>query len=186
MGLAVRRLWREALCSLGVLAVVGTIAFGLPAFDRAVPGTRAVPPDQPYGIGGGIVVIPPPGAVLDVTRTRPRTDRGTVLFVLGEVRYAILVSPYSGDLTAAAVRLRRRLHDAGGYVPTAPASPVTTASGIAGLSGDLTGPHGRAGRYAVYVVGPRVVEATATGPAGALSGALTAVDASLASIRGAP
>ena len=41
MGLAVRRLLRETWCSLGVLAVVGTVAFGLPAIDRAVPGTRA-------------------------------------------------------------------------------------------------------------------------------------------------
>src|SRR5215468_787424 len=107
MGRAVRWLLREALCSLGVLAVVGTIAFGLPAIDRAVPDTRAVPAGQPYGVGGGITVIPPPGARLDVTRTRPRSDRGSVLFVLGEVRYAVLVLPYSGGLEAEGARLRR-------------------------------------------------------------------------------
>src|SRR5256885_3226145 len=123
MGLAVRRLLRETWCSLGVLAVVGTVAFGLPAIDRAVPGTRPVPPDQAYVVGGGVSVIPPPGAVLDVTRTRPRTDRGSALFVLGAVRYAVLVSPYTGDLTAAADRLRHRLHDAGGFLPARPAPP---------------------------------------------------------------
>lgn len=186
MGLAVRRLLREALCSLGVVAVVGTIAFGLPAIDRAVPSTRSVPPDQPYGIGGGVTVIPPPGALLDVTRTRSRTDRGSALFVLGDVRYAVLVSGYSGDLTAAAARLRRRLHDAGGYLPAGPARPVTTLAGISGLAGDLRGPRDRAGRYAVYLVGRRVVEATATGPAGTLDGHLPEVDTSLASIRDAP
>src|SRR5437870_13759345 len=162
MGLAVRRLLRETWCSLGVLAVVGTVAFGLPAIDRAVPGTRPVPPDQAYVVGGGVSVIPPPGAVLDVTRTRPRTDRGSALFVLGAVRYAVLVSPYTGDLTAAADRLRHRLHDAGGFLPAGPARPVATGAGIAGLAGDLSGPGDRAGRYAVYLLGRLVVEATAT------------------------
>ena len=47
-GLEICRLLRETWCSLGVLAVVGTVAFGLPAIDRAVPGTRPVPPDQAY------------------------------------------------------------------------------------------------------------------------------------------
>ena len=63
---------------------------------------------------------------------------------------------------------------------------VTTLAGISGLAGDLRGPRDRAGRYAVYLVGRRVVEATATGPAGTLDGHLPEVDTSLASIRDAP
>ena len=61
MGLAARRLLRDAWHSLGVVAVVGTIAFGLPAIDRAVPANRSVPLDRPYRVGGGIALVPPAG-----------------------------------------------------------------------------------------------------------------------------
>jgi hypothetical protein len=184
MGLATRRLLRDVLGSLGVLAVVGTIAFGLPALDHAVPANRSVPPDQPYRVGGGVVLIPPPGAHLDVSRTRPRTDRGSALFVLGTVKYAVVVSTYAGDLPGAAQRLVRRLHDSGGYRASGPTRTVTTAAGVPGLTGDLRGPGGRHGRYAVYLVADRLVEATATGSAAALALCLPAIDASLATIRG--
>ena len=182
MGLAARRLLRDAWHSLGVVAVVGTIAFGLPAIDRAVPANRSVPLDRPYRVGGGIALVPPAGADLDVSRTRPRTDQGSVLFVIGGVKYAVVVSGWSGDLRDAERRLLRRLHDTAGYTASGPPRPVRTPPGLAG---DLRCPYGRAGRYAVYLIGHRLVEATATGPAAALAVCLPAIDASLDTIRGA-
>ena len=47
----------------------------------AAPAERPVPTDRPYVIGGGVTVVPPPGARIDVTETRPTQDAGTVLFI---------------------------------------------------------------------------------------------------------
>src|SRR5262245_26450811 len=93
-GYLIGNLWR----SLALLGVVTAFGVGLPALDRAVPAARPVPVDRAYPVGAGVSVVPPAGAELDVTGTRPGADRGTVLFLLGGVRYAITVLPFTGGL----------------------------------------------------------------------------------------
>jgi len=173
MGLAAGGLRRNTFSSLGVMAVVATMAFGLPALDRAVRADRPVSHGVPYHVGGGITVVPPPGAVLDVTGTRPRSDRGTALFRLGAVRYALVVTPYSGDPTTAVARLRTKLCGTG-------RCQTTEAAGL--WSGVIEGPD-LAGRYAAVVLDGRLVEATVLGPPPALDERLPAVSASLSSLR---
>ena len=136
---------------------------------------------MPYHVGGGITVVPPPGAVLDVTGTRPLPDRGTALFRLGAVRYALVVTPYSGDPGTAAARLRTKLCGTGRCQAT-DAAGVTGAAGL--WAGAVQGPD-LAGRYAALVLSHRLVEATVLGPPSALDGCLPAVSASLSSVRSA-
>jgi hypothetical protein len=174
-------LLRNLAGSLAVLAVAGLIAFGLPAVDRAVPGERPVPAGQRYFVAAGVSLLPPPGALLDVTKTRPGPDRGTALFVLGPVRFAIVVDLFEGTLHDAAARLRRKITASRGYQVTGHETPVTTATGLAGLQGGYTAP-GRAGRYSVFLAGGRAVEVTVSGTEARLRGALTDVEASTRSL----
>ncbi|GAB1688218.1 hypothetical protein [Krasilnikovia sp. M28-CT-15] len=161
-----RRFTRHELANLlGALAVVATLAvlaFGLPALDRAMPAERAVRDDRPYAVGAGVTVVPPPGATVDVTGTRPGDDHGTALFRIGPVRYAISVQPFDGTLTAAATRLRARITGTPGYQVTGTQLAIATASGISGLQGGYTAP-GRGGRYAVFVADGRTIEVTVSG-----------------------
>ncbi|GAB1643711.1 hypothetical protein [Krasilnikovia sp. MM14-A1259] len=150
---------------LGVLAIAVTLAglaFGLPALDRSLPAERFVADDRPYAIGAGVSIVPPPGATVDVTGTRPRDDRGTALFRLGPVRYAISVQPFDGTLAAAATRLRERITGTPGYQVTGTQLAIATASGLAGLEGGYSAP-GRGGRYAVFVADGRTIEVTVSG-----------------------
>src|SRR4051794_2140257 len=105
MGRVTRRRLTNTLGALGVVVALAGLGFGLPAVDRVLPADRPVRPDRPYLIGGGVTVVPPRGAVLDVTGTRPGQDGGTVLFRLGLVRYAIAVRPFDGTLASAADQL---------------------------------------------------------------------------------
>src|SRR5512144_431928 len=113
MGSARAAFLRNALASLAVLAVVGLIAFGIPALNRALPAGRAVPAG-PYDVGGGVTFVPPNGATVDVTGTRPAADRGTALFLVHGVRVAVVVSPYPGTLDAAAARLAGKITKSNG------------------------------------------------------------------------
>jgi hypothetical protein len=140
MGRFTRRQLTNLLGALGVVAVLAGLAFGLPAVDRALPAERPVRPDQPYLIGGGVTVLPPRTAVIDVTGTRPGDDEGTVLFRLGPVRYSIVVRPFDGALDAAAARLRRRITDTPGYQVTGSQLTIATAEGLAGLQGGTLRP----------------------------------------------
>ncbi|WIM96681.1 hypothetical protein ACTOB_000133 [Actinoplanes oblitus] len=168
--------------ALVLVVVLVTLALGLPALDRAVPAQRAVPAGQPYRVGAGVTVVPPPGATLDVTGTRPADDRGTALFRLGRVRYAIAVQPFSGDLTAAAVRLRQRITGNSGYQVTGTQLAVSTAGGLAGLQGGYTAGD-RGGRYAVFVAHGLSVEVTVSGADLDLDHTLPAIDASTRTLR---
>jgi len=136
--------------SLAVLGVAGALAFGLPAVDRAVPAGQPLPAGQRYAVGGGVSLTPPPGALLDVTKTRPRADRGSALFLLGPVRYAVVVEPFTGTLAEAEERLRRKITSARGYQATGRERTVTTAAGLVGVQGGYTAP-GRVGRYSVFL-----------------------------------
>lgn len=181
MGVPRVGLRRNALASLGILAVVAAIAGGLPAIDRALPRERPVPPGTAYPVTDAITVVPPPGARLDAGRTRPGRDVGQAVFLVGRVRFAILVSPDRLTLAAAADRLRTRLHDGLG------ASAIE--AGVPGAAGTLTGRFrlgSDGGWYAVRVFDAGTVDATASGPPGDLADLLPAIRASAASIARAP
>jgi hypothetical protein len=172
-----RRQFASLLGALGLVTAIAGLAFGLPALDRSLPSEQPVRADQPYLIGGGVTVVPPPGAVLDVTGTRPGDEDGSVLFRLGPVRYSIVVQPFDGTLQAAARRLRQRITDTSGYQVTGAELAVATRSGVAGLQGGYTGP-GRGGRYAVFVDGGHIIEVTVSGADLDLGRTLPAIEAS--------
>jgi hypothetical protein len=175
------RLLPNLLGSVAVLLGLGVLAYGLPAVDRALPAERPVDSARPYPVGAGVTVVPPPGALVDVTGTRPGVERGSVLFVLGAVRYAIAVAPFEGDLDDAAARLRNRITETRGYQVAGTEFGVATATGLPGLQGGYTGP-GRGGRYAVFLVGGLSVEVTVSGTDAELRQVLLAVETSTRSI----
>jgi hypothetical protein len=167
--------------SVMIITLAG-LAFGLPALDRALPAERPVPADRPYPIGAGVTVVPPPGAAVDLTRTRPGPRRGATVLLLGPVRYAITVQPFRGSPDDAIDRLRRRITGNAGYQVTGAEVPITTDSGLTGRQGSYTAP-GRGGRYAVYLVDGLAVEVTITGDGVDLGPALARIEASMRSIR---
>ncbi len=182
MGTVTGRQLTNLLGALGVVAALAGLAFGLPAVDRSLPAGRPVRSDEPYPIGADVTVVPPPGAVLDVTGTRPGDREGTVLFRIGPVRYAIAVRPFDGTLDMAADRLRRRITGTPGYQVTGDQLAIATGSGITGLQGGYTAP-GRGGRYAVFVAANRTVEVTVSGAEMDLGRTLPAIEASTRTLR---
>jgi hypothetical protein len=182
MGRVTRRQLTNLLGAFGIVGVLGGIAFGLPALDRAVPSQRPVRADQPYPIGAGVTVVPPPAATVDLNRTRPGVAEGAALFRLGPVQYAIAVRPFRGDLAAAADRLRRRITGTAGYQVTGAQLAVDTMGGLAGLQGSYTAP-GRGGRYAVFVVDGLTIEVTVSGADLDLGRTLPAIEASTRTLR---
>jgi hypothetical protein len=169
------------LGSLAVLLTAGAIALGLPALDRALPAARPVPAGRPYPVGGGVSLVPPPGALLDVTKTRPGRDRGTVLFLVGPVRFVVVVMPSAGSLTDAAGRLRQKITSSRGYQVTGIEGAVTTGTGLGGRGGGYTAP-GRTGRYSVFLIGGTAIEVTVSGTRADVGGALADIDASMNTI----
>ncbi|MFI5840883.1 hypothetical protein ACIA8K_14380 [Catenuloplanes sp. NPDC051500] len=177
-----RRLLRNGLGSGSIVLILGLLAFGLPAFDRSLESTEAVPAGLPYDVGGGVSVIPPPGALLDLTQTRPGEERGSVLFLVGPIRYAVVVQPFDGGLTDAADKLRRKIAANRGYQVVGREADIDTANGqLRGLAGGYSAP-GRGGRYAVFLAGERSIEVTVSGTDPQLSAARPVIDASTRSI----
>jgi hypothetical protein len=170
------------LGSLGVAGALAGLAYGLPAIDRALPAQRPVRTDEPYPVGAGVSVRPPAGATVDLTATRPGNDQGAVLFRLGQVRYAIAVRPFDGDLPTAAERLRQRITGTAGYQVTGMQLTVNTAGGLTGLQGGYTAP-GRGGRYAVFVTGGLTIEVTIAGADLDLGRTLPQIEASARTLR---
>jgi hypothetical protein len=185
MGVPRARLLRNGLGSLSVLAMIGTIALGLPAIDRALPASRPVAAGQPYQVGAGVTVVPPPGAMVDLTETRPGITQGTTLFLVGGIRYLIVVTPYAGTLASATARLRHKITSTRGYQVTGRESRVTTTSGLAGEQGGYTAP-GRIGRYAVFVVAGLSIEVTVGGADLELRTAFSLIETSTQSIAYSP
>jgi hypothetical protein len=177
-----RRQVANLLAGLALAGVLWLVAYGLPAIDRSLPASEPVPPGRPYDVGAGVTVLPPPGAHVDLTRTRPAQDRGTAVFLLGAVRYAITVAPFDGGLSAAAERLRTRITGTAGYQVTGAQSTVATAGGVPGLQGGYTAP-GRAGRYAVFLSDGYAVEVTVSGTDMELARALPGIEVATGSIR---
>jgi hypothetical protein len=177
MGEATRRQVTNLLGALLLVLALAGLAFGLPAIDRALPSQRPVRTDVPYAIGGGVTVVPPRGATVDLTGTRPADDQGMVLFRLGPVRYSISVHPFTGTLAAAADRLRRRITGTPGYQVTGTQLTVATMGGLAGVQGGYTAP-GRGGRYTVFVGHGRTIEVTVSGGELDLGRSLPSIEAS--------
>jgi hypothetical protein len=182
MGTVTRRQLADLLAALSIVAILAGLAFGLPALNRALPSDRTVTAEEPFAVGAGVSLHPPPGAVLDVTGTRPGAAEATALFRIGPVRYAIAVQPYDGTLPAAAARLRRRITDTSGYQVTGTQLAVATASGLAGLQGGYAA-NGRGGRYAVFLADRRTIEVTVSGADLDLGRTLPAIEASTRTLR---
>jgi hypothetical protein len=175
------RLLRNLAGSAAVLAVILFVAFGLPAINRLVPAGNDRIGGRAYGVGGGVSVVPPQDARIDPASTRPGDDRGAVLFLLGPVRYVIVVSPFSGSVEEAATRLRTKITSTRGYQLTDGERPYRTAGGLTGVQGCYSAP-GRLGRYAVFLSDGRSIEVTVSGTEGDLAGQTAQIDASIASI----
>jgi hypothetical protein len=172
-----RRELRNLGGSLAILAVIVALAYGLPAVNAALPAARQVATNRPYPLGSGVSVIPPNGAQIDVTKTRP----GSTMFLLGAVRYQLVVAEASGTIDDAAGQLRHKITANLGYQVTGTEVPARTAQGVVGRQGGYTSP-GRDGRYAVFVVRGVGVEVTIAGVDLELRRALGALTASVASI----
>jgi hypothetical protein len=181
MGLARAGLVRNALSSLAVLATVAFFAFGLPILDRALPAGRLLAAGTAYPVGGGVTVVPPPGASVDLTRTRPAEDRGTALFVAGGVRLAFVVIPYQDSLDEAGTRVRNKITKAVGVQVTGPTRQLRTAQGVTGMQGTYSSP-GRFGEYAVFANGSVAVEITASGTETQLRAILPELELTLRSV----
>lgn len=172
---------RNALGSLAVLSVVALIAVGLPALDRSMPAIRPAPAGEPYAIGAGVSIVPPEGASVDVSRTRPGEYRGTVLFLVEGVRFSVAARPHPGDLEQAADQLRSKITGPAGFQVTGSPREARTEQGVPGVRGTYLAP-GRVGEYAVFVHDALAVEATASGPETALREVSPRLDASLGTI----
>ncbi len=159
-----------------------SLAFGLPAIDRALPAERPVRADQPYPVGAGVTVIPPPGATHRRHRHPARRRRGHGSVPARRGAYAIAVRPFDGDLETAAARLRQRITGTSGYQVTGAQLTVATAGGLAGLQGGYTAP-GRGGRYAVFVADGLTIEVTISGGDLDLGRTLPAIEASTRTLR---
>jgi hypothetical protein len=177
-----RRELTNLLGAFGVVATLAGLGFGLPAIDRSLPAERPVSSAEPFSIGAGVTVVPPAGATLDVTGTRPGDSMGTALFRVGAVQYKIAVRPFDGDLTTAASGLRQRITGTPGYQVTGAQLRVDTATGLEGLQGGYTAP-GRGGRYAVFVTDGLTIEVTIGGVDLDLGRTLPQIEASTRTLR---
>jgi hypothetical protein len=182
MGRERTRLIHNLLGSLAILAIILGLGLGLPALNRSLPNARPVAADRPYLVDRTVSVVPPTNAQVDVVNTRPALDRGTALFLLGGVRYALTAEPFTGELAAAAASLRGKIMRKPGYQITGREVPVRTLDGVTGRRGGYSSP-GRVGQYTVFLYGGTAVEATIAGADPDLHAALPALQASIASIE---
>ena len=169
--------------SLAVLAAVAVIAFGLPLLDRALPSARALAAGRPYQVGAEVSCGPAGRCHVDVTGTRPGADRGTALFLVGGVRVVVVVSPYRGNLDAAATRLAAKITHSIGFQVAGDGKPIRVGAGRhRACSGGYSSP-GRLGAYAVFVADDRSVEVTASGPEDELRSLAAALATSVDSVQ---
>ena len=178
MGHGRQRLLRNLWASLAVAATVVVISVGLPAVNSLLPAARAVSAAASYAIAAGVSVRPPAGARIDVTQTQPGPQEGSVLFLVGTVRYAIVITPFNGSLASAVTRLRNKITSTRDYQVTGGETTLTTAQGTAGRQGTYASA-GRIGRYAVFVAHGLSVEVTVAGRGAALPDALPGIAASI-------
>jgi hypothetical protein len=98
--------------------------------------------------------------------------------VIGTVRFAVVVAPFTGSLATAADRLRKKITDTRGYQVAGGETAVTTAHGVTGRQGTYASA-GRVGRYAVFVAHGLSVEVTVAGGDSELPDVLPRVAASI-------
>jgi hypothetical protein len=98
------------------------------------------------------------------------------------VQYLIQVGPFTGDLQAAAERLRKRIIGNSGYQVTGSQLEVSTIGGLDGLQGGYTAP-GRGGRYVIFVVDGLTIEITVSGADLDLGRSLPQIEASTRTVR---
>lgn len=178
--------WANLAGALGLFGAVAAVAVGLPALNRQIPAVRAVA-DGRYEVGAGISVLPPAGAAVDVTGTRPGPTQGSVLFLLGSVRYVVVASGPTlpggpKSLVEAERRVRQKIAKIRGYQVTGGTTPISTRQGVTGRQGSYTSP-GRCGWYAVFYSPAGVAEVTVSGTDQALRGAMAPIQASVAGLR---
>jgi hypothetical protein len=150
MGLGRKHVLLNLLSSIAVAGTVAALGIGLPEINDHVPSTRPIASGRPYAVGGGVSVTPPPGAGIDATKTRPGPINGAVLFLVGSVRYVVVVTPFDGSLAEAARRTQTKIEANQGYQVVGAQRPIRTAAGVAGLQGTYASP-GRDGRFAVFL-----------------------------------
>lgn len=172
-----RRFGNVGAC-LAILAVLGALAFGLPAVNAALPAAQTVPTDRPYPLGSGVTVRPPAQAQLDVTRS----GKGTTMFVRGGVRYLIVVGASDGALADVAAQVRHKITANRGYQVAGVETATRTDQGVPGRQGGYTSP-GRNGRYAVFLAHGVAVQVTIAGADLDLRAALPDLTQSVDSIR---
>jgi hypothetical protein len=182
MGYGRQRLFRNLWGTVIVAAAIAAIGLGLPAINDGIPAVRAVAEGKPYLVGAGVTVLPPPGASLDATQTRPGQSIGQVLFYIGSIRYTLVATPYTGSLAEATMHLRSTITAKPGYQVTGPESPIKTRSGVAGKQG-MYSSSGRDGRYAVFVEHGISVQVTLAGNDIDLRHMLPSIESSIRSIR---
>ncbi len=175
------RVLRNAWGSLAVVAILAFISYGLPLIDRSLPAVRPVVAGEPYAVGGTVTMVPPTGASVDVTRTRPGDQRGSALFQAHGLRLAIMVRPHLGSLADAADQLRSKITNMAGYQVTGKERSTSTRDGVAGLRGWFSSP-GRIGEYMVFVADEQAVELTIGGSGEQLRRQAVAIDATVRSI----
>jgi hypothetical protein len=175
----------NVLGSLAIVALVALIAIGLPRLDHSLSAARAVTDGVRLPVGGAVTIVPPSGATLDVSQTRPGDQRGTALFTVGTVRFAVVVAPSNDTLDEAADQLRGQITGRSGYQVTGDDHAVRSDTGVDGRAGVYSSP-GRSGEYVVYVHDGRSVEVTVSGPDGDLRSVLPTVEASARSVAFGP
>src|SRR5262249_5011350 len=144
MGHGSHRLFRNLLSSTCVAGTVALIGLGLPAVNNAIPAAKPVPAGRPYAVAAGVTVEPPAGGSRDVTATQPGARQGSALFVVGPVRYALVVTQFDGTLAQAATRLRAKITAKRGYQIAGGEQATVTAAGVPGRQGMYASP-GRGG-----------------------------------------
>lgn len=175
------RLLRNLLYSTAVAVTVVAIGMGLPLVNNELPAAQAVPANHPYEVAAGVTVIPPASSGLDVTKTRPGPHEGAALFVVGSIRYAIVVTQFNGTLDEATARLRGKIERIRGYQVIGGEGAITTRQGLRGRQGMYVSA-GRNGRYAAFLHDGIDVEMTVAGNDVELHRTLASIEASIVTL----
>jgi hypothetical protein len=185
--------WDALPRAAAIVAALAYVAYGLPWINQALPGVRQVDPNAYYLVGAHIEVLPPAGTLLDVRLSRSYDHSGRASFVLNQrdLRYAVTVDPYRGNLEAGLARTLYRLKQVPGLQLRPERAQLQTTTGIAGLMGGFVAPTGtgrtsgtKSGRYAVFVVGgTSLVNMVVTGRIDLVAGEARNIAGTFASIR---
>jgi hypothetical protein len=181
MGVGPARSRHKRSGSLTILALIAAIAVGMPAVDRGLPASHTAAIGVPYPVGAGVTVVPPADSTVDLSVTRPGVTRGTAAFLLGPVRYLVVVGPYSGTVDGAAYWLRDKIISSPGYQVTARECFFATNSGLIGRWGRFIA-SGWSGLYVVFVVDGLRIEVTVSGTDPRLNVEMDGIESSMRTV----